>query len=488
MSRRFFAEIAAVIAVVMIVFLSDFTFAAETGICVGAAKVDITPKSLPAICNGGFQKRLLNVIDDPLYVRSCVLSRGNFMMALAVVDNCMIPQEMCDQIKTKVTAKTGIPTSHICISATHCHSAPGLMPIFSSPVDEAYAKFVPDKIAEAIITACDRRQPAKIGSGFSYDGKNVFCRRYVMREGTAFSLPAAFTGCEKNIAQMGPGTKGRLNGNALYPVSIPDPTVSVLAAVSLEGKPIALLGNYSTHYAGTRGISADYFGVFCKKIGEYLGAYDDFVAIMSNGACGDCNCVNPDDPERQYTKETVGESVAQAAFRAWKTIKFSGDVPLAMREENMTLAIRKPSAAEVAEAQAYQKEHAGNTLSTEYVFAGETIGLDKMPSTKTFKVQAIRIGDLGIIAVPVQPYAWTGLQIRQNSPLPQTFTICLANGSAGYIPTNRDFQLGGYTTWRVRTNCLAKGSEEKIRLRVLEMLQKTVDESSKGANCLKSRK
>ncbi|MDD3586961.1 MAG: hypothetical protein PHQ75_07235 [Thermoguttaceae bacterium] len=475
MSRRWLVAVVAFLAIAVWNACSDDVFAKGPVVRAGAAKVDITPQSLPAICNGGFQKRLVKVIDDPLYARACVLSRNDCTVAFAVVDNCMIPQELCDLVKAKVTAKTGIPTDHICISATHCHSAPGLMPIFSSPVDESYAKFVPDKIAEAIILAYGRLQPAKIGSGFAFDGKNVFCRRYVMREGTAFSLPPAFTGCEKNLAQMGPGTKGRMNGNALYPTSIPDPTVSVLAAVSLDGKPIVLLGNYSTHYAGARGISSDYFGVFCKKIGEYIGAPDDFVALMCNGACGDCNCVNPDDPERKYTKETVGESVAQAAFKAWKTIKFSDDVPLAMREETMTLVIRKPSADDVAQAHAYLKEHADKPQTTEYVFAGETIGIDKMSPTRSFKVQTIRIGDLGIAAVPVQPYAWTGLQIRQNSPFAQTFTICLANGSAGYIPTDRDFELGGYTTWRVRTNCLAKGSEVKIRLKILDMLKQLAE-------------
>lgn len=475
MCRQLSVWVFAACAVIM--FSSPEAFAEGTGIRAGAAKVDITPSSLPAICNGGFQKRLVTKIDDPLYARACVLSRDDFVMAFAVVDTCMMPQEMCDQIKAKASKQTGIPSDHICISATHCHSAPALMPIFSSPADEEYVKFAPDKIVNAIVLAHSRLQPAKIGSGFAMDGKNVFCRRYVMREGTAFSLPPAFTGCEKNLAQMNPGLKGRMNGSALYPTSIPDPTVSVLAAVSLKGKPIALLGNYSTHYAGARGISADYFGVFCQKIGEYIGASDDFVALMCNGACGDCNCGNPDDPDRKFTKETVGESVAQAALRAWKTIKFSDDVPLAMREENMTLAIRKPSAEDVAQAKAYLKSHDATRMNTEYVFAQETVGIDQMPPTTTFKVQTIRIGNLGIVAVPVQPYAWTGLQIRQHSPFPQTFTICLANGSKGYIPTDRDFELGGYTTWRVRTNCLAKGSEEKIRQLALEMLRKVAQEN-----------
>jgi hypothetical protein len=59
------------------------------------------------------------------------------------------------------------------------------------------------------------------------------------------------------------------------------------------------------------------------------------------------------------------------------------------------------------------------------------------------KLQAIRIGDLGIAAIPNEVYGITSLKIKARSPLAPTFNIELANGAAGYIPPPEQFALGG---------------------------------------------
>nr|WP_254053500.1 hypothetical protein [Singulisphaera sp. GP187] len=38
-------------------------------------------------------------------------------------------------------------------------------------------------------------------------------------------------------------------------------------------------------------------------------------------------------------------------------------------------------------------------------------------------------------------------EIKQKSPFKPSFTIELANGSYGYLPTPRHHALGGYETW-----------------------------------------
>jgi hypothetical protein len=40
----------------------------------------------------------------------------------------------------------------------------------------------------------------------------------------------------------------------------------------------------------------------------------------------------------------------------------------------------------------------------------------------------------------------TGLELRKRSPLADTFTIELANGYNGYLPTPGQQALGGYET------------------------------------------
>ena len=77
-----------------------------------------------------------------------------------------------------------------------------------------------------------------------------------------------------------------------------DPDVSIVAVQSPQGRPIAVLANYSLHYVGTsRGndISADYYGAFCNRIQQLLGADQldpPFVALLANGTSGDINNIN----------------------------------------------------------------------------------------------------------------------------------------------------------------------------------------------------
>ena len=96
--------------------------------------------------------------------------------------------------------------------------------------------------------------------------------------------------------------------------------------------------------------------------------------------------------------------------------------------------------------------------------------LSKYPETVTIKLQAIRIGDLGIVSAPCEVFAETGLALKENSPLPDTFHIELANGYGGYLPTKEQHELGGYETWPARSSFMEVDAERKIRERLLEML------------------
>ena len=65
-----------------------------------------------------------------------------------------------------------------------------------------------------------------------------------------------------------------------------------------------------------------------------------------------------------------------------------------------------------------------------------------------------------------------GLEIKKKSPLKPTFTIELANGYNGYLPTPAQHALGGYETWRARSSYLEVGASDKITPVVLRLLDK----------------
>lgn len=74
-------------------------------------------------------------------------------------------------------------------------------------------------------------------------------------------------------------------------------------------------------------------------------------------------------------------------------------------------------------------------------------------------VQALRIGDLGIAAVPGELLVELGLDLKARSPFSQTIVIELANDSVGYLPTRQSYEEGGYEP---EASVFAPGCGEQI--------------------------
>ena len=440
----------------------------------GAFAMDVTPTKLPVIVSGSSLAKGATKIVDPLHARCLVLDDGATQIAIVVVDNLLLPRPMMDEIKQMAHKKTGIPIDRMLISATHTHTAPCVYGVLGTDRDDNYAAFLPGKIAEGIERAHKNLAPARIGWAVGKDPTNVFCRRFLMKPGTAKTNP--FTGKANDQAQMNPGYQ---NPNAVERTGPADPNVTVLSIQTPEGRPLALVSNYSTHYAGSTPVSADYFAVFCTEIGKRIGAENldpPFVAMLSNGTSGDANCCDFTNPRRKFDRFTVGRDVAEAAFQAYQTIEYYDWVPLVMEEARLTLNVRKPTPEEVEEAQkVVDTLPNGKPRTWPEIYARETVIMDKWPDTREIKLQAIRIGQMGITAIPNEVYGSTGLHLKAESPLKPTFNTSLANGYAGYLPPPDQHKLGGYTTWRARSSCLEEQAEPKIVAKLLELLDTVAD-------------
>jgi len=436
----------------------------------GAFAIDITPLELPVLVNGGVQERVANQVHDPLHARCLVLDDSTVQLAIVVVDSCIIPRSLADKAKALAAKDTGIASERILISATHTHSAPAVCSCVGTDCDQRYTRWLPGKIAEGIRKAQKNLQPARVGWAVGRDEMNVYCRRFLMKPGTAKTNP--YSDKRNDRAQMNPGHN---NANAIRRTGPVDPDVTILSVQTRDGRPLALLGNYSTHYAGSPALSADYFAVFANEIGRLIGAEGEkprFVGIMSNGTSGDANCYDFTRPNRRtYDYQSVGRDVAKAAFEVYRTIEYRDWVPLEMREQLLTLGVRMPCEKEIAKAREFSKMFADRKPKNwEEVYAHEIVELSKMPATRELKLQAIRIGDLGIVAIPCEVYGSTGLAVKAASPMKTTMNISLANGGEGYIAPPEQHKLGGYTTWRARTSCLEELAEPKIKASVVGLL------------------
>lgn len=474
---KFKTRFTSVVAAVLSVLIGGTVLADEPAkvLRAGAFAIDITPTWFPVSSAGSMTHRTAERAHDPLHARCLVLDNGETKIAIVTCDSCMIPREIYDAAKTAASKSTGIPSDHMLCSATHTHTAVTTAPTFQSLVEENYLPFLTERIAAGIIQAHARLEPARIGWAIGNNPRQVFNRRWYLRSGIPLTDPFD-RGTDK--VRMNPPANSE---SLLQPAGPIDPEVPVLAVQARDGRPIAVWANYSLHYVGgvpEKSLSADYFGEFARQFGRMIETpktNPQFVAAMTNGTSGDINNINFFDGRVRLAPfeqiRVVAMDVATSAHVAYQRIAYHDWVPLKMRETQVELGVRRPDQQEVARARSLI-ESAGPRpwKDRRLIYANETLDLAKYPATVTAKLQAIRIGELGIVSTPCETFVETGLAIKKQSPLKPTFTIELANGYNGYLPTPEQHALGGYETWRAKSSYLAEDAEPKIRQTLLKLL------------------
>lgn len=435
----------------------------------GAATLCITPP-LGTLINGELEPRVAARIHDDLFVRALALDDGANRLAFAIVDTCVLDRPVCEEARRLIQERSGLLPSNVLIAAVHTHSGGSVCSVHLTEADETYRRWVPSQIAEAVRQAVNNLVPAQIGWGSGAVPQHVFCRRLFIKPGMTY------------VNQLGQtGDRVKMNWDSPHPAdgepSGPtDPELFVVSLQHPDGRPLALLANYSLHYVGDvppGDISADYFGAFANRVAELVGADESFVGILSNGTSGDINNYNPKTgppsgaPYTQVRK--VAEDVAQEVCRVTQGIHYRSAVPLRAMWRECPVATRRPPPAEVVEARAVLAGRSRSQLSgwTEN-YAREQILLSDYPPKVSLPLQVFRVGELAIAAWPGEVFARTGLALKRRRP--PHFNIELANGWFGYIPPPEQFSLGGYETWRMRTSFLEPDAASKILSCFTEML------------------
>lgn len=472
---------------VMLRFLTVILFAglmstpAFGNLRAGAAVANIDPAVWPLPMVGTFSLRLADKAYDPLHVRAVVLDNAGVRIAMAVVDSCYVPRSLVDDAKGRLQKAGVIRADRVLVSATHSHSCPAARDRREVKADPGYVEQITVGIVKSISDAVANLEPARLGYGSGMAPDQVFNRRWFMREGGIVENPF---GLKDDLVRMNPPRDRKLLGHPAGPI---DPEVSVVSVEALDGRAIALFANYSLHYVGgtkSGGVSADYFGEFARIVEDKLTrrtlvATDDppVVAIMSNGTSGDINNINFLSMENAKKKapfeqiKLVANRIADVALKARESMTYDDNPTLAMSQRLLTLGKRIPTAAQVAKARAYLAEPDEKKLPKRAKqYAAWVVKLSQPPYEDELVLQTIRVGGLGISSIPCEVFAEIGLEIKAKSPFERTFTVELANGHYGYLPTPRQHRLGGYETW-IGTNTLEIEASDKITAELLEMFE-----------------
>ncbi len=438
----------------------------------GSAKVNVNPEELPVTVNRtvlSYMDSRADKVHRSILARSLVLDDGDTAIAIVIVDSKKMPRELIDRAKKSASRKTGIPEENMLVAATHSHTVPSVHDRFGRKVDEPYVSYLENRIARSIQQAAQDLVPAEVGSASIPAPDYTAVRRWVFRPDRMEKNPF---GNRSVRATMHPG---RRSPDAIGPSGPEDPDLSILSIRTEAGNPIAFLANFANHYfSGVSAIHPDYFGLFADRIEQRIKkGQQPVVAMMSQGTSGDVwrRHYRKSDWQAPNDIEDYTDGLVAKALKAYQRINHRSNVDLSMVEKKLSMKYRVPDEDRLRWARKVTKKMGDRPPENrKEANAWKIMKLNKM-NRRTLKLQAIRIGNTGITAIPNEVFALTGLKIKAMSPLEPTINITIANGSEGYMPPPEQFQLGGYTTWPYRTGVLEKQAEPKVVLEVLGLLE-----------------
>jgi len=418
---------------VLLVLCSGLPLSAQQPVRVfraGAAEVDITPSFLfdsPSCLlltvgapMGGYPRLppLAFGVHDPICATAIVMDDGEDRIAVVSVDMVYPGASMRDDVCREIAQSAGITEDNLMLCATHDHSS--VEPDFNLP---GVKMEIVERISAAVVEASEELRPARLGVGTGHEGGLTMNRRH-------------------------PGAG---------PI---DPELGVIRIDEADGDPIAVMVNFDAHATVIRQnnflLSAEYPGCMRQAVREKLG--DDVVVLFSNGAEGDVETTalrraydSDFTARRQYeAAREVGERLAGDVLDVWSGIETASFAEVEVSVERVRLprprisryvtwALLTRQGVEVSE------QHIP-ALPFDIPLPSVTSRVVPMLKSEAM-VQAIRLGDAVIVALPGEPFVKTGLSIKEGSKalgFGSAFVVGVANDYIMYVPTEEEYNKGGY--------------------------------------------
>lgn len=365
---------------------------------VGAAMRIITPPTLLPVSGGLGIPQPTTEKRGELTARAMVLQQGDTKVAFVSLDLLGFPSVLGERVCARVNR---IPKECVLIGSTHTHSAPDC---YAFPdgrgghtADLAYIDLVCERTAEALNAALDALEPAhlKIATGEA---------------------------------------RGKIAYN-YYAPDLYDRRMSVIQAVTPQGKTLVTLVNYAIHpeVLGNRvGIlSPDLVGPLCDKLEAETGG----LALFMNGAQGGMvtadnrNLDDLKDPLRGYWSDArtweeclrIGHLMADEALRIVREAPVQTDPALTCRWSLVRFPVDSPL--------------------LWAVILGSPLKYPHNPDrTITTRINLVNLGDAQILTIPGEALPNIGFYLKRKMRGRHNLLFGLTNDALGYILTKVDFQ------------------------------------------------
>ena len=405
----------------------------------GAAQVCITPPIGVELAGyGPFLRRRSRAVHDDLYAAALVLQQNDTRVAIVTSDIISYDVATVEHIRQLAAQETGTPAGHILVSCIHSHTAPTARAMRGwGERDAHYIALLARQVAGAIVAADDARQPARIGFGRGEHRELAWNRVRGRYQGS---------GADESEATV-------------------DASVQVLRVdAEADGETLAVLANYGCHpvmLGPKTAISADYPGAVRRHV---TAAIPGCIFLFANGTCGDIDPASNREVWGQATFDDVdraGASLAREVAQVTRSIDTRGESSLAVARAWVDLPYRVLTSTGVEEELGRRTadiaSHASGlddrtTIGARrfwHEWAEDTrdaLANGTAPTHARAELQAIRIGDAVLVALPGEIFTEIGLSIKAASAYAHTFLITFANGNVGYIPTERDFTESAYAS------------------------------------------
>ncbi|MGD9519217.1 MAG: hypothetical protein AB7W28_06845 [Armatimonadota bacterium] len=450
----------------------------------GSASVDITPNLGVHLAGAVGLYRPARSVLDPLRARALVLDSDGRRLCFLALDVTIITADYTARIRQSLFQRFGLVPEAVMIHATQTHSAPAVgyfmvdddFPAMPSEFEwlrgseKVYSAYAVERAIEAVGLALEALEPVQIGAGSGIEGRFAFNRRAVKRDGTV-AMPGR---CWEEPA--GPTWIRYLEG----PI---DPELGVVCLRGADGRPEALLLNYTchpVHVFPAPDVSADWPGALANETCKACGG--EAAVLVLNGACGNINPWSPFDPDYIEDHRRMGREMAATVAKVVDMLEFRDGAVLDWRVCNVRIPLRHVGADELMAARAVldrspQPVWSDDThlaVDPEWTAAASVVSvhmLEQRAGALDYEVQVLRLGNTAVVGLPGEPFAELGLEIKLASPTYPTYIAHCTSHYVGYIPTPEATKRGGHEAATRYWAKLAPEAHDLIVAAAVELLQ-----------------
>lgn len=428
---------------------------------VGVARNRISPPLGIYLIGYGDRMSGARGIHDELTVTAVVFDDEATRLAVIALDMLCLNEHVVERIRERIAVR-GIPPAHTLIAASHTHAAPiAYADEQSSPMRQEFINTLVNQTVETVEEAMEQRAPSQLVWGTTQAPIALNRREH---------LP---------------------NGHIVIgvnPDGFVDRDLYVLQCQNAEGYPQATLVNFACH-AVVLGpdnllVSADWPSAMRRRVEPASGA----PCLFLQGAAGDLNPRHKWGDDNMSAVEALGAEVAVSVLNCLSSPLTSlRSTPLRGVSERLWLDVVPSSRAENGGTDNYQEVLAAlydispsqvdALLNARYPWRSVVRQTAEGRNQIAMEIQALCIGECGIVAHAAETFNELGATIKQQSPFELTLVSGYSNGCIGYLPTAEAHAAGGYEVefapyvYRV-SGLLAPDSGEIAVKRSVKLLRK----------------